>query len=167
MILAIVEDFSMIGKVLLFPQGAHSYFNKPATEATSQMFPKYHFPLEAYTVTDGDTIAVTLDLGWDTFVHQSCRLLGVDAPEKNTAAGKAAKRVVESKLAEHTNITVESVSRDKYAGRFVGRVWLGEQSLNQYLIDNQLAKFYDGGKKQPWTPEELEAVLARCEVLLS
>jgi hypothetical protein len=39
--------------------------------------------------------------------------------------------------------------------------------LNQYLIEKQLAKFYDGGKKQPWTPEELEAALEHCEVLLS
>jgi hypothetical protein len=29
------------------------------------MFPKYNFPLQEYTVIDGDTISVVLDMGWD------------------------------------------------------------------------------------------------------
>jgi hypothetical protein len=53
------------------------------------MFPKYNFPLQEYTVIDGDTISVVLDMGWDVSINQSCRLLGIDAPEKSTAAGKA------------------------------------------------------------------------------
>jgi endonuclease YncB( thermonuclease family) len=131
------------------------------------MFPKYNFPLQDYTVIDGDTIAVVLDMGWDVSINQSCRLLGIDAPEKSTAAGKAVKQVVINKLAEEKDITVESVERDKYAGRFVGRVWLGNESLNQWLLDNQLVRAYDGGKKQLWALEDLDAISHRCLVMLS
>jgi micrococcal nuclease len=131
------------------------------------MFPKYNFPLQDYTVIDGDTISVVLDLGWDVSINQSCRLLGIDAPEKSTAAGKAVKQVVINKLTDEKDITIESIERDKYAGRFVGRCWLGSDSLNQWILDNQLAKAYDGGKKQPWTQDELDAIAHRCLAFLS
>jgi endonuclease YncB( thermonuclease family) len=118
-------------------------------------------------VIDGDTIAVALDLGWDVSINQSCRLFGIDAPEKSTAAGKAVKQVVINKLADVKDITVESLERDKYAGRFIGQLWLGNYTLTQWLLYNQLVKAYDGGKKQPWTQDELEAIADRCLVFLS
>lgn len=132
----------------------------------ARMFPKYNFPVQSFCIIDGDTISVSLDLGWDISIDQSCRLLGVDAPEKSTPAGKAVKQVVANKLAEYKEILCESIERDKYQGRFVGRIWLGDSSLNQWLLDKQLVKSYDGGKKQPWTSEELDEILARCQQLL-
>ena len=36
-------------------------------------------------VVDGDTIDVTLDLGFNVFLHkQRCRLAGIDTPESRT-----------------------------------------------------------------------------------
>jgi hypothetical protein len=75
--------------------------------------------------------------------------------------------VVINKLADVKDITVESLERDKYAGRFIGQLWLGNYTLTQWLLYNQLVKAYDGGKKQPWTQDELEAIADRCLVFLS
>lgn len=40
-------------------------------------------------VVDGDTFDLMLDLRFRTYRKQRCRLLRLDAPEKNTEAGKA------------------------------------------------------------------------------
>ncbi|HUU00934.1 MAG TPA: DUF1016 N-terminal domain-containing protein [Myxococcota bacterium] len=51
-------------------------------------------------VIDGDTLAVKIDLGFDTWRAEKIRLRGIDAPELRTEAGKQSKAFVDGRLAE-------------------------------------------------------------------
>lgn len=73
-------------------------------------------------VVDGDTVEMTweMDLGFgDSFARKRpFRLLGVNCPEKNTAAGKAAKAFTEQLLPPGTPCGLTSVRVDKFGPRF-------------------------------------------------
>jgi micrococcal nuclease len=105
------------------------------------------------SVYDGDTITVALDLGLSIKVRAKCRLLGIDTPEirtKSAAEKKAAytarDRVRGMILGE--TVLLHSVAKpDKY-GRLLVKVWTqGGDCVNQVLLDEGLAREYDGGTK--------------------
>lgn len=108
------------------------------------------------SVYDGDTITVTLDLGLSIKVKAKCRLLGIDTPEIRTkvaaekeAAYKARDRVRDLVLEKW--VTLHSVQKpDKY-GRLLVKVWTeGGVCINDMLIEERLARPYDGGAKVSW-----------------
>lgn len=77
--------------------------------------------------------------------EESIRLFGVNAPEKNTDAGKDTLRFVESVLAIGSIITLETIrvktrtKQEKY-GRYLGRVFLPDgRCLNDMLLEQGLA----------------------------
>lgn len=136
--------------------------------------------IHSYRVLDGDTIEVLGQI-WTggIYVKQKVRLAGIDTPEKNTNAGKAVRKHITDLLSALKSFTVSCVEEDKYNGRFVGYVYLdgnrldslvlnasyeryGEESLNDYLIEEGLAKCYDGGTKSTWTEQELRDVENTC-----
>lgn len=89
---------------------------------------------------DGDTMVVIIDLRFDVYIHVRLRLVGVNAPEISTSAGKAARARLLSFLAESQNeFLVDIEKKDRY-GRWLGEVWLmrdGQQiSLNKLLNEN-------------------------------
>jgi micrococcal nuclease len=106
-------------------------------------------------VIDGDTIDVTIDLGFSIWYKTRMRLLGVDTAEKITAFGKVTKSLLVNAI-EGKMVKVEVSKPDKY-GRFLCNVWLaGATSINQQLIDQNVAKGYMGDSKTGlWTAEEL------------
>lgn len=76
-------------------------------------------------IVDADTLVIDLDLGWGTWrIGQKVRLLGIDAPEMSTEAGKAARAWLESWLPLGTEVIVESRALDSF-GRVLGRVRYG------------------------------------------
>lgn len=94
------------------------------------------------------------DRGFFTKMH--CRLYGADAYEKNTPPGRAAKKVIEEKVASLNNIVyVNFAAFDKY-GRPLVDVYDDRErkhSFSQYLLDYRdpvygvLAEPYFGGTK--------------------
>jgi len=104
-------------------------------------------------VVDGDTLLVNIDCGFGIFRQERLRLRGVDAPELNTIAGKAAKAFVEKELARVDFAVLKTYREDKY-GRYLADVFIlrGEKDphvvaqkgelLNQKLIDAGLATMY-------------------------
>lgn len=106
-------------------------------------------------VVDGDTIDVSIDLGFNVWHKTRMRLLGIDTAEKNTALGKFTKQllinVLEGKMAK-----VEVSKPDKY-GRYLATVYLKKpESINAQMISQGLAKSYMGDSKTGlWTTEEL------------
>ena len=103
-------------------------------------------------VVDGDTIDVDIDLGFKVVLSkQRIRLAGIDTPESRTrdlkekALGLEAKKLL-GHLCE-SDFVLESLGRGKY-GRILG-VLYDEQgySINQKLIDADLAVEYWGGTK--------------------
>ena len=88
-------------------------------------------------IVDADTLVIDLDLGWGTWrIGQKVRLLGIDAPEMSTAAGKAAREWLVSVLPLGAEVTVQSHALDSF-GRVLGRVgWdVARVDLSEWLLD--------------------------------
>ena len=116
----------------------------------------YVYRAKVLSVYDGDTITVSLDLGLSIEVKAKCRLLGIDTPEirtKSAAEKKAAYTArdrVRDLILDKTVILHSVAKPDKY-GRLLVKVWAEDGScVNQLLIDEGLAREYDGGKKISW-----------------
>ena len=112
-------------------------------------------------VLDGDTIDVTIDLGFDLYKKERVRVAGVDTPEKRTrnleekALGIDAtnwlKKELEDVLAGDDELIVRTELHGgvgKY-GRLLGWLYVGddEVSLNEQMITQGYAHAYDGGTK--------------------
>ena len=124
----------------------------------------YNFRVtEINRVLDGDTIDVTIDLGFDLFKKERVRIAGVDTPEKRTrdleekALGIDATNWLKKKLedtiagdGDELSIRTELVGGMGKYGRLLGWLYVGEDtvSLNEQMITEGYAWEYDGGTKQ-------------------
>ena len=113
-------------------------------------------------VVDGDTIDVTIDLGFDLYKKERVRIAGVDTPEKRTrdleekALGLDATYWMKDKLTETIKGDEELIIRTELKGgtgkygRLLGWLYVGDDtvSLNEQMITEGYAWSYDGGTKQ-------------------
>ena len=112
-------------------------------------------------VVDGDTIDVTIDLGFDLYKKERVRVAGVDTPEKRTrnleekALGLDATAWIKDHLEGAIDGDDDLIIRTeldggvgKY-GRLLGWLYIGDAtvSLNEKMIDEGYAWAYDGGTK--------------------
>lgn len=101
-------------------------------------------------VIDGDTVDLQVDLGFDLTALMRCRLDGINAPEKNTAEGKVSQAWMAQTLPIGSDVVVQTVKdkKEKY-GRYLAVVFLPGQakSINDQLVEQGLAKPYDGGAR--------------------
>ncbi len=112
-------------------------------------------------VLDGDTIDVTIDLGFDLYKKERVRIAGVDTPEKRTrnleekALGLDATDWLKDKLEgaisgdDDLVIRTELVGGTGKYGRLLGWCYIGDStvSLNEQMIEEGYAHAYDGGTK--------------------
>ncbi len=112
-------------------------------------------------VLDGDTIDVTIDLGFDLYKKERVRIAGVDTPEKRTRnkeekllgidATNWLKEKLDSTIAGDDELTIrtELVGGVGKYGRLLGWLYIGdsELSLNEEMITEGYAHSYDGGTK--------------------
>ena len=112
---------------------------------------------------DGDTIDVTIDLGFDLYKKERVRIAGVDTPEKRTrdleekALGIDATNWLKGTLVDtvensDNELTIRTELKGgvgKY-GRLLGWLYVGDddKSLNEQMIEEGYAWEYDGGTKQ-------------------
>lgn len=89
----------------------------------------WHVPAVIWRVIDGDTLDVTLDLGWKIFKRDSVRLAGINAPEMRDLEGHASKSYLEMLLPVGTPIHVHSHKLDKY-GRCLATVTRDSDNLD-------------------------------------
>ena len=113
-------------------------------------------------VLDGDTIDVTIDLGFDLYKKERVRIAGVDTPEKRTrnleekALGIDATNWLKEKLEttiagdDERSVRTELVGGTVKYGRLLGWLYVGDSdvSLNEQMITEGYAWAYDGGTKQ-------------------
>ena len=118
--------------------------------------------IEINRVVDGDTIDVTIDLGFDLYKKERVRVAGVDTPEKRTrdleekALGLDATYWMKAQLEgaidgeDDLVIRTELVGGMGKYGRLLGWLYIGdaEVSLNEQMIEQGYAWAYDGGTKQ-------------------
>ena len=117
---------------------------------------------EINRVLDGDTIDVTIDLGFDLYKKERVRVAGVDTPEKRTRnleekelgidATNWLKEKLDGAIAGDDELTIrtELVGGVGKYGRLLGWLYIGDGnvSLNEQMIDEGYAWEYDGGTKQ-------------------
>ena len=123
----------------------------------------YNFRVtEINRVVDGDTIDVTIDLGFDLYKKERVRVAGVDTPEKRTrdleekALGIDATNWLKQKLEDTIDGEYELTIRTELKGgvgkygRLLGWLYGGDEevSLNEDMIEEGYAWAYDGGTKQ-------------------
>ncbi len=75
----------------------------------------YEYKATVNEVTDGDTVNLSVDLGFFPifFRLKRARLYGIDAPEKNTEAGKAAKAYLVGRLPVGCKIRIKTIKPPK------------------------------------------------------
>ena len=113
-------------------------------------------------VLDGDTIDVTIDLGFDLYKKERVRIAGVDTPEKRTrdleekVLGIDATNWMKEHLEDTINGDDELIIRTELKGgvgkygRLLGWLYVGDEqvSLNEQMITEGYAWDYDGGTKK-------------------
>ena len=114
-------------------------------------------------VLDGDTIDVTIDLGFDLYKKERVRVAGVDTPEKRTRdleekelgidATNWLKEKLDGAIAGDDDLVIrtELVGGVGKYGRLLGWLYIGgdsASSLNEQMIEEGYAWAYDGGTKQ-------------------
>ena len=121
----------------------------------------YEYNATIRRVVDGDTVDVTLDLGFDILYNSRIRLHGIDTPESRTRDleekkyGLAAKAFVEAHLPVGSirKLTTVKDKTGKY-GRILGKfkaydsytdAWV---NLNQWMIIKHLGVEYSGQSKE-------------------
>ena len=127
----------------------------------------YEYKVKITRVIDGDTVDAEVDLGFDTFIKDRIRLMGLDTPESRTrnkkekALGLAAKAYLKELLKENKGDIILRTSKEGKGkfGRILGTLLIydGKTSVNQMLIDEGHARNYFGGSKDEqgeWTVEE-------------
>ena len=106
-------------------------------------------------VYDGDsiTIASYLPIKNSPLYRFSVRLNGIDTPEikgKNDDEKEAAKNARDALSLKILNkyIILKNIDTEKY-GRILADVYIDETHINEWLINERYAIFYDGGTKIP------------------
>jgi len=114
----------------------------------------YEYRATIRRVVDGDTVDITLDLGFDILYNNRIRLLGIDTPESRTRdleekkLGLAAKDRVKELCPVGSTVTVKTTKdgRGKF-GRILGEIYVGDVNVNKLLVEEGHAVEYFGGKK--------------------
>ena len=127
----------------------------------------YNYKAELTNVVDGDTIDITIDLGFGINMKKRVRIYGIDTPELRSRnpferlAAQNVKHVVEILLNDGDMYVKTIKDKDKY-GRYLAEVFIVKHdiihSLSDYLVLNELAKVWTGSKKL-WTKDELDVII--------
>jgi endonuclease YncB( thermonuclease family) len=117
--------------------------------------PAYRYAARLVRVIDGDTAVMDVDLGFDVWIRQSCRLAGINARELHDEGGPEAAAHLSFLLDLGGPLVVESVARDKFAGRFDGRVILTDEGIDvgaSMVADGYAAEWSGAGARPvpPW-----------------
>lgn len=108
----------------------------------------YFYNAEVTRVVDGDTIDVSIDLGFNIWIKERLRLYGLNTPETRTKdaeekeRGLKAKKYVENQINSNSGmVQIQSFGKGKY-GRVLAEIWVGKNNLNEALIANGHAEIY-------------------------
>lgn len=109
----------------------------------------YHYKARAIKVVDGDTVDLTVDVGFYMRFDGRFRLDGIDTPERGHDHYAAAKNALRAMVMGKELDIYTAKAADKY-GRFLVRIFEPGSlvSVNDTLVGVGLAVVYDGGKKE-------------------
>ena len=105
---------------------------------------------------DGDTCYITMKSLPKSLSKMTVRILGIDTPELRGKCAKEKELAMKAKIfanqlfREARKIEFKDLKWDKYGGRILSNVYLDGYLYADMIINEQLAKAYDGGKKEGW-----------------
>ena len=105
---------------------------------------------------DGDTCYVTMPALPKTLSKMTVRILGIDTPELRGECSKEKELAMKARIfanktfREARIIEFKDLKWDKYGGRILSNVYLDGYLYADMIINEQLARPYDGGKKDGW-----------------
>ena len=122
----------------------------------------YEYNAKVEKVLDGDTVDLTIDLGFKVLYQHSCRLYGINAAEHGTEAGDAATAFLKGLLPVGQAVVVQTFKdkTEKY-GRVLAVVVLPPLkakkgavegplvTVNEQLVAAGHAKVWDGKGARP------------------
>lgn len=113
----------------------------------------YRYKAKVVNIHDGDTMTLDVDLGFYITVRMLCRLHGLNARELSEVGGPEARLTLEALCPYGSDVEVQSITVDKYAGRFDAIVLntLG-LDVNEIMIEDGYAIPWDGKGKKPVPP---------------
>lgn len=103
-------------------------------------------------IVDGDTIDVTIDLGFKILTKQRIRMYGINTPETRTRdkqekqRGLAAKARLVELLQTEDDIILKSHGVGKF-GRVLGELYINDTNVNETLVNEGHAVKYFGGSR--------------------
>lgn len=113
----------------------------------------FEYVARVLEVIDGDTVDVSIDLGFSVQHTIRVRLYGINTPETRTrnkeekqkglAAKARLKELVEGKF---VNIKTQKDETEKF-GRYLAEIYVDGVNINQTLITEGHAKAYFGEKR--------------------
>ena len=130
----------------------HDYLNSITYEQTQPFIPQVSY-CKVIKVYDGDTITVASKTTGTNIVYRfSVRLAGIDTPEMTSKNNVEKERAIFVRDRLHDLVfgkivLLQNLSMEKY-GRILADIYLDDLYVNQYMIDNQYAYVYNGGKKK-------------------
>tara|TARA_R100001129_G_scaffold125561_1_gene87933 strand:- start:1771 stop:2187 length:417 start_codon:yes stop_codon:yes gene_type:complete len=123
----------------------------------------YEYNCTIDRVVDGDTVDVTIDLGFKIFHKARVRMYGIDTPESRTrdldekARGMLSKSFLQDTLTQSNNIIIKTQkdAKGKF-GRILGELYVNDININQLMVDKYLAVAYTGQSKGDIIVEHLK-----------
>ena len=107
----------------------------------------YNYKATVTRIIDGDTIECTVELGFFITYSATVRLLGINAPEKNTDDGKKALDWLKQNLIEGHEVKLSVYKAPEKYGRWLAIVTYNGVDINQELVKTGHAVEYWGGKR--------------------
>lgn len=106
----------------------------------------YEYRCSLVNVVDGDTVDVSVDMGFRVYQTMRMRLYGIDTPEKGQEGWVEATEYVKGWFSTAMDPVVETQKDKKDSfGRYLGTFYADnnyDNCLNDNLINNGLAKVY-------------------------
>lgn len=128
--------------------------NKTILDNAPFFIPSFSDTLRVVKVYDGDTIHVVGAFeGSKTKYKWSVRLKRIDTPEIKNEVTHNRACFIRDKLAEkilNKNVRLYQIEHDKY-GRLLAEVFLGSENISDWVLTQNYAVTYSGGKKVDWT----------------
>ena len=97
-------------------------------------------------VYDGDTVTITIDLGFNVKVTESIRLLRINTPEvrgKERPDGLISRDALRERiLGKYVTIKTKKDKKGKY-GRYLGEIFIEDENINDWLVTEGLGEYID------------------------
>lgn len=101
--------------------------------------PPYTYAASVARIVDADTLVLNVDLVFSVHAVVPVRILGWNAPEKNTPDGQRAIVFVQALIASAASVMVQTEKDEQTFARWLGKVYVDGEELGQKLADNGLA----------------------------